>query len=89
MRNTLINTHSETCSNLHDFLRLCSFSLQRYEESIAPFRLCEEQAGGDVQELKRLSPWKVSDKDLEAIKPKVCVFGSMRVFEHKYDVSVK
>uniref|UniRef100_A0A8C1HZE8 Solute carrier family 12 member 10, tandem duplicate 3 n=1 Tax=Cyprinus carpio carpio TaxID=630221 RepID=A0A8C1HZE8_CYPCA len=47
-------------------------NLQRYEESIAPFRLSEEQAGGDVQELKRLSPWKVSDKDLEAIKPKVC-----------------
>uniref|UniRef100_A0A8C1F5C9 Solute carrier family 12 member 3 n=1 Tax=Cyprinus carpio carpio TaxID=630221 RepID=A0A8C1F5C9_CYPCA len=46
-------------------------NLQRYEESIAPFRLSEEQAGGDVQELKRLSPWKVSDKDLEAIKPKV------------------
>uniref|UniRef100_A0A8C1PAC7 Solute carrier family 12 member 10, tandem duplicate 3 n=1 Tax=Cyprinus carpio TaxID=7962 RepID=A0A8C1PAC7_CYPCA len=48
-------------------------NLQRYEESIAPFRLSEEQAGGDVHELKRLSPWKVSDKDLEAIKPKVCV----------------
>uniref|UniRef100_A0A8C1PBI3 Solute carrier family 12 member 10, tandem duplicate 3 n=1 Tax=Cyprinus carpio TaxID=7962 RepID=A0A8C1PBI3_CYPCA len=46
-------------------------NLQRYEESIAPFRLSEEQAGGDVHELKRLSPWKVSDKDLEAIKPKV------------------
>ncbi|XP_016113854.1 solute carrier family 12 member 10, tandem duplicate 3 [Sinocyclocheilus grahami] len=46
-------------------------NLQRYEESIAPFRLSEEQAGGDVEELKRLSPWKVSDKDLEAIKPKV------------------
>uniref|UniRef100_A0A672NC62 Solute carrier family 12 member 10, tandem duplicate 3 n=1 Tax=Sinocyclocheilus grahami TaxID=75366 RepID=A0A672NC62_SINGR len=48
-------------------------NLQRYEESIAPFRLSEEQAGGDVEELKRLSPWKVSDKDLEAIKPKVRV----------------
>ncbi|KAG1937890.1 solute carrier family [Pimephales promelas] len=44
---------------------------QRYEETIAPFLLSEEQAGGDVQELKRLSPWKVSDKDLEAIKPKM------------------
>uniref|UniRef100_A0A8C1PYF0 Solute carrier family 12 member 10, tandem duplicate 3 n=1 Tax=Cyprinus carpio TaxID=7962 RepID=A0A8C1PYF0_CYPCA len=51
--------------NCCGFLPLCSCSLQRYEESIAPFRLCEEQAGGDVQELKRLSPWKVSDKDLE------------------------
>ncbi|XP_067303685.1 solute carrier family 12 member 10, tandem duplicate 3 [Pseudorasbora parva] len=46
-------------------------NLQRYKETIAPFMLSEEQAGGDVQELKRLSPWKVSDKDLEAIKPKV------------------
>uniref|UniRef100_A0A8C1VUL3 Solute carrier family 12 member 10, tandem duplicate 3 n=1 Tax=Cyprinus carpio TaxID=7962 RepID=A0A8C1VUL3_CYPCA len=57
-------------------------NLQRYEESIAPFRLSEEQAGGDVQELKRLSPWKVSDKDLEAIKPKVCVCASVWHFEH-------
>ncbi|XP_058637604.1 solute carrier family 12 member 10, tandem duplicate 3 isoform X2 [Onychostoma macrolepis] len=46
-------------------------NLQRYEETIAPFRLSEEQAGGDVQELKRLSPWKVSSKDLEVMKPKV------------------
>ncbi|XP_067303687.1 solute carrier family 12 member 3-like [Pseudorasbora parva] len=44
---------------------------QRCEENIAPFMLSEEQAGGDVQELKRLSPWKFSNKDLEAIKPKV------------------
>ncbi|KAK2913269.1 hypothetical protein Q8A67_001668 [Cirrhinus molitorella] len=44
-------------------------NLQRYEETIAPFRLSEEQTGGDIQELKR--PWKVSNKDLEAIKPKV------------------
>lgn len=47
--------------------------MQRYKETIASFMLSEEQTGGDVQELKRLSPWKVSDKDLEAIKPKVCV----------------
>uniref|UniRef100_A0A672NRG9 Solute carrier family 12 member 10, tandem duplicate 3 n=1 Tax=Sinocyclocheilus grahami TaxID=75366 RepID=A0A672NRG9_SINGR len=46
-------------------------NLQRYEETIAPFRLSEEQAGGDVQELKRLSPWKISNKDLEAIQPKI------------------
>ncbi|XP_016360677.1 solute carrier family 12 member 3-like [Sinocyclocheilus anshuiensis] len=46
-------------------------ALQRYEETIAPFRLSEEQAGGDIQELKRLSPWKISNKDLEAIQPKV------------------
>ncbi|ROL46313.1 Solute carrier family 12 member 3 [Anabarilius grahami] len=46
-------------------------NMQRYEETIAPFMLSEEQTRGDVQELKRLSPWKFSDKDLEAIKPKV------------------
>ncbi|XP_048041353.1 solute carrier family 12 member 3-like [Megalobrama amblycephala] len=46
-------------------------NMQRYEETIAPFKLSVEQTGGDVQELKRLSPWKFSDKDLEAIKPKV------------------
>ncbi len=69
-----------------------SCSLQRYEETIAPFRLSEEQAGGDVQELKRLSPWKVSNKDLEAIKPKVCVcvcvFAGVWGIEHKCDPSV-
>uniref|UniRef100_A0A8C1RGN9 Solute carrier family 12 member 10, tandem duplicate 3 n=1 Tax=Cyprinus carpio TaxID=7962 RepID=A0A8C1RGN9_CYPCA len=65
------NKNMQVFSNCCGFLPLCSCSLQRYEESIAPFRLCEEQAGGDVQELKRLSPWKVSDKDLEAIKPKI------------------
>ncbi|KAL1272040.1 hypothetical protein QQF64_031056 [Cirrhinus molitorella] len=46
-------------------------NLQHYEETIEPFRLTEEQARGDVQELKRLSPWKVSDKDLEVIRPKI------------------
>ncbi|XP_077052954.1 solute carrier family 12 member 3-like, partial [Siphateles boraxobius] len=46
-------------------------NLQRYEANIAPFMLSEEQAGGDIQELKRQSPWKVSNKDLEAIQPKV------------------
>ncbi len=75
-------------SNSCGFLPLCSCSLQRYEETIAPFRLSEEQAGGDVQELKRLSPWKVSNKDLEAIKPKVCVFAGVWGFEHKCDPSV-
>ncbi|XP_052002576.1 solute carrier family 12 member 3-like [Xyrauchen texanus] len=46
-------------------------SLQRYEDNITRFRLNEEQTGVDVQELKRLSPWKVSKKDLEVIKPKM------------------
>ncbi|KAK9972316.1 hypothetical protein ABG768_025631 [Culter alburnus] len=46
-------------------------NLQQYKETIASFILSEEQAGGEIQELKRLNPWKVSVKDLEAIKPKV------------------
>lgn len=48
-------------------------SLQRYEDSISPFRLNDEQTSGDIQELKRISPWKISNKDMEFIKPKVCV----------------
>ncbi|XP_065150411.1 solute carrier family 12 member 3-like [Paramisgurnus dabryanus] len=46
-------------------------NLQRYEDNIFPFRLNEEQTAGDIQELKRLSPWKVSNKDLQFMKPKV------------------
>ncbi|XP_073715776.1 solute carrier family 12 member 3-like [Misgurnus anguillicaudatus] len=46
-------------------------NLQRYEENMSQFSLNEEQTVGDIQELKRLSPWKVSNKDLELMKPKV------------------
>ncbi|XP_063043376.1 solute carrier family 12 member 3-like [Engraulis encrasicolus] len=44
---------------------------KRFEESVAPFRLNQE-AHPDVplHELRRESPWKVSDKDLEALRPK-------------------
>lgn len=77
-------------SNCLGLLPPCSCSMQRYKETIASFMLSEEQTGGDVQELKRLSPWKVSDKDLEAIKPKVCVcvFAGVCHFEHEYNTSV-
>ncbi|NP_001128603.2 solute carrier family 12 member 10, tandem duplicate 3 [Danio rerio] len=46
-------------------------NLQRYDDSVAPFRLTEEQSRGDLQEFRRLNPWTVSDKDLEAIRPKI------------------
>ncbi|KAA0722987.1 Solute carrier family 12 member 3 [Triplophysa tibetana] len=46
-------------------------NLQRYEDSISPFRLSEEQTSVDIQELKRISPWKVSNKDINSIKSKV------------------
>ncbi|KAI7814336.1 solute carrier family 12 member 10, tandem duplicate 3 [Triplophysa rosa] len=46
-------------------------NLQRYEDSISPFRLNEEQTSGDIQELKRISPWKVSNKDIKSIEPKI------------------
>uniref|UniRef100_A0A671QTB7 Solute carrier family 12 member 3-like n=1 Tax=Sinocyclocheilus anshuiensis TaxID=1608454 RepID=A0A671QTB7_9TELE len=79
VRNGHKHAHEHAYKNIHvysnccAFLPLCCCSLQRYEETIAPFRLSEEQAGGDIQELKRLSPWKISNKDLEAIQPKVCL----------------
>ncbi|KAL2079179.1 hypothetical protein ACEWY4_024923 [Coilia grayii] len=44
---------------------------KRFEESVAPFRLNqEEHPDVPLHELRRESPWKVSDKDLEALKPK-------------------
>ncbi|TRY79057.1 hypothetical protein DNTS_033306 [Danionella cerebrum] len=45
-------------------------NIQRFEESIAPFRLNEELSG-DLHELQRLNPWKILNKDLEAIRPKM------------------
>uniref|UniRef100_A0AAY3ZYT2 Solute carrier family 12 member 10, tandem duplicate 1 n=1 Tax=Denticeps clupeoides TaxID=299321 RepID=A0AAY3ZYT2_9TELE len=41
---------------------------KKFEENIAPFRLRDEDhEQGTIHELKRLSPWKVSDKDLDAL----------------------
>nr|ABU68839.1 solute carrier family 12 member 10.2 [Danio rerio] len=46
-------------------------NVQRFEDTITPFRLSEEQTRVDLQEFRRLNPWAVSDKDLEAVRPKV------------------
>ncbi|XP_031440768.2 solute carrier family 12 member 3-like [Clupea harengus] len=44
---------------------------KRFGDSLAPFSLKEEEHRDvPVQELRRESPWKVSDKDLEALRPK-------------------
>uniref|UniRef100_A0AAY3ZWS9 Solute carrier family 12 member 3-like n=1 Tax=Denticeps clupeoides TaxID=299321 RepID=A0AAY3ZWS9_9TELE len=48
-----------------------SKNMKRFEENIAPFRLRDEDhEQGTIHELKRLSPWKVSDKDLDALRLK-------------------
>ncbi|XP_036406666.1 solute carrier family 12 member 3-like [Megalops cyprinoides] len=48
-----------------------SKNLKRFEDIIAPFRLKDGLQGeAAVQELKRDCPWKVSDKELEALKLK-------------------
>ncbi|MEQ2305350.1 hypothetical protein AMECASPLE_036894 [Ameca splendens] len=46
-------------------------SLSRFVDSVAPFRLHDEQQEGvSVQELRQSAPWKISDKEFEAFKLK-------------------
>ncbi|XP_054881198.1 solute carrier family 12 member 3-like isoform X2 [Poeciliopsis prolifica] len=46
-------------------------SLSRFVDSVAPFRLHDEQQEGiSVQELRQSTPWKMSDKQFEAFKLK-------------------
>ncbi|XP_013879271.1 solute carrier family 12 member 3 [Austrofundulus limnaeus] len=48
-----------------------SKSLERFVDSVAPFRLYDEQQEGvSVQELRQNAPWKISDKEFEAFKLK-------------------
>ncbi|KAM9335538.1 solute carrier family 12 member 3-like [Symphorus nematophorus] len=46
-------------------------NLSRFVDSIAPFRLYDDQQEGvSVQELRQSTPWKISDKEFEAFKLK-------------------
>ncbi|XP_030018778.1 solute carrier family 12 member 10, tandem duplicate 1 isoform X2 [Sphaeramia orbicularis] len=46
-------------------------NLNRFMDSVAPFRLHhEQQEGVSLEELKQSSPWKISDKEFEAFKLK-------------------
>ncbi|XP_040886888.1 solute carrier family 12 member 3-like isoform X2 [Toxotes jaculatrix] len=46
-------------------------NLSRFVDSVAPFRLYDEQQEGvSVQELRQSAPWKISDKEFEAFKLK-------------------
>ncbi|XP_069014972.1 solute carrier family 12 member 3-like [Embiotoca jacksoni] len=46
-------------------------NLSRFVDSVAPFRLYDEQQEGvSVQELRQSAPWKISDKQFEAFKLK-------------------
>ncbi|KAL0970103.1 hypothetical protein UPYG_G00237170 [Umbra pygmaea] len=46
-------------------------NLKRFEDTVAPFRLRDEQqADTNVQQLKKDCPWKISDKELEALRQK-------------------
>ncbi|KAM6894254.1 solute carrier family 12 member 10, tandem duplicate 1 [Lycodopsis pacificus] len=46
-------------------------NLGRFVDSVAPFRLHDEQQDGvSVQELRQSAPWKISDKEFEAFKLK-------------------
>ncbi|XP_039677436.1 solute carrier family 12 member 3-like isoform X1 [Perca fluviatilis] len=46
-------------------------NLERFEDSVAPFRLYDEQQDGvSAQELRENAPWKISDKEFEAFRQK-------------------
>ncbi|XP_028261586.1 solute carrier family 12 member 10, tandem duplicate 1 isoform X2 [Parambassis ranga] len=48
-----------------------SENLSRFVDSVAPFRLHDEQQEGvSVHELRQRAPWKISDKEFEAFKLK-------------------
>ena len=68
------------------FFSLSLRSLKRFEDIVAPYRLNEEQQdGASESELKTLCPLKISDKEMEALRTKVCVmyivFACVFVFE--------
>uniref|UniRef100_A0A665WSJ4 Solute carrier family 12 member 3-like n=1 Tax=Echeneis naucrates TaxID=173247 RepID=A0A665WSJ4_ECHNA len=47
-------------------------NLNRFADSVDPFRLHDEQQEGvSVEELRQTAPWKISDKEFEVFKPKV------------------
>ncbi|KAJ8007579.1 hypothetical protein DPEC_G00095500 [Dallia pectoralis] len=46
-------------------------NLKRFEDTVAPFRLRDEQQSeSSVQQMRKDCPWKISDKELEALKQK-------------------
>uniref|UniRef100_A0A665WRZ2 Solute carrier family 12 member 3-like n=1 Tax=Echeneis naucrates TaxID=173247 RepID=A0A665WRZ2_ECHNA len=46
-------------------------NLNRFADSVDPFRLHDEQQEGvSVEELRQTAPWKISDKEFEVFKPK-------------------
>uniref|UniRef100_G3Q5B3 Solute carrier family 12 member 10, tandem duplicate 1 n=1 Tax=Gasterosteus aculeatus aculeatus TaxID=481459 RepID=G3Q5B3_GASAC len=58
----------------------------QFVESVAPFRLHSEPHEGDsVNETKQSAPWKISDKEFEAFRLKVCVrFGRWCLFSFEF-----
>uniref|UniRef100_A0A667WHJ1 Solute carrier family 12 member 10, tandem duplicate 1 n=1 Tax=Myripristis murdjan TaxID=586833 RepID=A0A667WHJ1_9TELE len=56
------------------FLFLLLDSVSRFEDTVTPFRLKDEQQDDTLpQELRQRSPGKISDKELEAFRLKVCI----------------
>uniref|UniRef100_A0A4W6EJR8 Solute carrier family 12 member 10, tandem duplicate 1 n=1 Tax=Lates calcarifer TaxID=8187 RepID=A0A4W6EJR8_LATCA len=61
-------------SLISDPLFLFPLSLSRFLDSVAPFRLFDEQQEGvSLEELRQSAPWKISDKEFEAFKLKVTI----------------
>uniref|UniRef100_A0A3B5LDV6 Solute carrier family 12 member 10, tandem duplicate 1 n=1 Tax=Xiphophorus couchianus TaxID=32473 RepID=A0A3B5LDV6_9TELE len=62
----------KTCFAIYPFVEIKLFDMSRFVDSVAPFRLHDEQQEGvSVEELRQSTPWKISDKQFEAFKPKV------------------
>uniref|UniRef100_A0A6Q2Z962 Solute carrier family 12 member 10, tandem duplicate 1 n=1 Tax=Esox lucius TaxID=8010 RepID=A0A6Q2Z962_ESOLU len=65
-----------------DVFLFSSSSLKRFEDTVALFRLRDEQqAESVVQQLRKDYPWKISDKELEALRQKVRLFRKVRLNE--------
>uniref|UniRef100_A0A671UHN1 Solute carrier family 12 member 10, tandem duplicate 1 n=1 Tax=Sparus aurata TaxID=8175 RepID=A0A671UHN1_SPAAU len=57
--------------NMEEGLNKVIIILRRFVDSVAPFRLYDEQKEGvSIQELRQSAPWKISDKEFEAFKLK-------------------
>uniref|UniRef100_A0A8C7XJZ8 Solute carrier family 12 member 10, tandem duplicate 1 n=1 Tax=Oryzias sinensis TaxID=183150 RepID=A0A8C7XJZ8_9TELE len=56
--------------------------LTRFVDSVAPFRLFDEQQEGvSVQDLRQSAPWKISDKEFEVFRQKVSLSRMIRLNE--------
>lgn len=62
-------------NNQNAVTNILVFSMKHFEETLAPFRLNEGQLDERTAQQQRTEfPWKVTDKVMDALRLKVCVF---------------